>query len=178
MTNLVLFILAAMWAFVLVPPWLKNRGAETRGRNSIGNFQNQLNVLGRSAPRSYRAANAIDVGRAPIGARIAPDISSRPLQRSASMPTSASEAEQRRGDIVRMLLAGMGISFIAWLIFSSPSVLTLHLTLDVLFFGYIALIVRARRSEGEAAHQANVHYLPQTQPVRAERPVLVRRSGS
>ena len=44
MTILVLFILAAVWAAVLLPPWLQNR-SESRPADSITSFRRQLSVL-------------------------------------------------------------------------------------------------------------------------------------
>lgn len=98
--------------------------------------------------------------------------------RNAAVPCSPGDAERRRRDIVRALISGMAISFLAWLVFSSTMVLALHLLLDVAFFAFIALVLQMKRAEYEVTMRAKVHYLPQNQAVRAERPVLVRRSGS
>ena len=46
---LVLVILAAIWAAVLVPPYLQNR-RETRPGDSIATFRSQLSVLERTTP--------------------------------------------------------------------------------------------------------------------------------
>ena len=46
MTHLVLVILAAIWAAVLLPPFLQSR-SENRPADSISTFRNQLHVLER-----------------------------------------------------------------------------------------------------------------------------------
>jgi hypothetical protein len=46
LTLVVLFILAALWAVVLVPPLLRSRAE--RANDSIGDFNYRLDVLGRT----------------------------------------------------------------------------------------------------------------------------------
>jgi hypothetical protein len=76
-----LFILAALWAVVLLPPLLRSRAE--RANDSIGDFNYRLDVLGRTNGQLH----------AP-GAQ--PRVS--PGQRSA----------KRRRDVLRALLAGVG----------------------------------------------------------------------
>ena len=55
---MVLLILAALWAALLVPPYLRNR-AENRPADSIGDFRHQLRVLQRTGPSSVAPANRL-----------------------------------------------------------------------------------------------------------------------
>ena len=81
MTLVVLFILAALWAVVLLPPMLRSRAE--RANDSIGDFNYRLDVLGRTNGQL----------RAP-GAQ--PRVS--PGQRAA----------KRRRDVLRTMLATVG----------------------------------------------------------------------
>jgi hypothetical protein len=95
----VLFILAALWAVVLLPPMLRSRAE--RANDSIGDFNHRLDVLGRTngALRAAGAQPRVSPGR---------------------------RAAKRRRDVLRTMLAtvgGLGLlalathAMIAWALF-------------------------------------------------------------
>jgi hypothetical protein len=94
-----LFILAALWAVVLLPPMLRSRAE--RANDSIGDFNHRLDVLGRTngALRAAGAQPRVSPGR---------------------------RAAKRRRDVLRTMLAtvgGLGLlalathAMIAWALF-------------------------------------------------------------
>lgn len=176
---MVLFILAAMWGAVLLPPWLRNRSA-TGGRDSVGQFRNQLNVLARTYPgAAYRPATRIDPTIAPHGARLPTQTTHAQATavRSAAMPSSSADAGRRRRDILRVLAAGAAITFIAWLITGARATLLLNLVLDGMFLAYATLVFQQRRISAERA--SKLRYLPEPVHLRSsEEQSLLRRSGS
>ena len=178
MTILVLFILALMWAIVLVPPWLRNRGEVHGRRNSVKSFNKQMRVLANSRPTVIEPATRMN-NRLPYGssmlpaATVVPDLDEgEPTRTGASM--TPADAARRRRDIVRLLIAGMAITLVSWFISGSIVVLSLHFVLDVSFLVYVGLLARLRRAEAERA--AKVRYLPQRSA--APQPALLRRTSS
>jgi hypothetical protein len=129
---LVLVILAVIWAAVLLPPYLQNR-SESRPADSISTFRNQLSVLERRSTmlspyepiRSASSAQAMRTAQ---------------LQRAR---IARLDAKKRRRDILVTLLAAAGLTLVLGLVL--PQVLLLHLVIDALLGGYIALLVRQRR---------------------------------
>jgi hypothetical protein len=88
---LVLFILAVIWAAVLLPPYLQNR-SESRPADSISSFQRQLSVLERRAvvvnPSLQRSVGS---GRS-FGSELSP-----------AMRLSRNEARKRRRDVAMLV---------------------------------------------------------------------------
>jgi hypothetical protein len=151
----VLLILALVWAVFLVPQVVRAR-AEKTPADSIGAFRNQLSVLERATP-------------AVAGAR---------RVRSHQHPTTAratrSQARRRRQLILVRLLGAMAVTLLVGLV--ARPVLYLHVTLDVLFLAYCALLWRAQALASE--RDLKVRYLPgpgqvQHQPA----PLLLQQSG-
>lgn len=179
MTILVLFILAVMWAAVLVPPMMRNRQEIGRSRDSVGAFRSQLSTLGRTGPVVYAPASRFDAGRGPIGSAVeAPTASATTtLAAPSGMPRSPHEAERRRRDIIRVLAAAAVLSLIVALLMPSAFAWLLHLSIDVLLGTYVVLVSRLRSMVME--RDQKVHYLrPAVVETPRQQPALMRRSGS
>jgi Flp pilus assembly protein TadB len=158
---LVLFILAVIWAAVLLPPYLQNR-SESRPADSISSFQRQLSVLERRAvvtnPTFQRSMSS---GR------------SFSSQQSA-LRLSRNEAKKRRRDVLFTLVGAVGLTFVMALRLGGP-VWGLNLVCDLLLAGYVVLLVQLQQRAME--RDSKVRYLP-NRSARAEPALLLRRSGS
>lgn len=168
---MVLVVLAGIWAAVLLPPMLRSR-SEARPADSIGNFRHQLHVLQRTGPISAVRTSSDSV-RTPGVAPMPPMPAAR-LVRSQS-PQAARKARtlKRRRDVLAVLLAGMTGTLVLGLFPSMRVLLGLHLALDLLFVGFVALLVRARNATAE--REMKLRFLPATQP---DNVVLFRRSAT
>ena len=168
---LVLVILAAIWAAVLVPPFLQSR-RETRPGDSIATFRSQLSVLERTTPGG-RVGNVtrLDVARHDQHRTAA----RRPAAPSAAAMRRA-EARRRRRDVFLTLLGAVGVTFVLALALGG-AVWMLHLLVDVVFGAYVLLLVSLQQQSVE--REEKVRYLEPTRPVvRPDQQVLLRRSGS
>jgi membrane protein implicated in regulation of membrane protease activity len=161
-TLLVLFILAVIWAAVLLPPYLQNR-SESRPADSISSFQRQLSVLERRAvvvnPNLQRTSST--------GRSFSADL-------SPAIRLSRNEAKKRRRDVLFTLAGAAGVTFLMALLLGG-SVWGLHLICDLLLAGYVVLLVQLQQRAME--RDVKVRYLP-SRSVRAEPALLLRRSGS
>ncbi|MEY2422109.1 MAG: hypothetical protein QOI95_2176 [Acidimicrobiaceae bacterium] len=159
---LVLFILAVIWAAVLLPPYLQNR-SESRPADSISSFQRQLSVLERRAvvvnPSLQRPGGS---GRS-FNSEVSP-----------ALRLSRSEARKRRRDVLFTLAGAAGLTFLMALMLGGP-VWGLHLICDLFLAAYVAMLVQTQQRATE--RDSKVRYLP-NHSVRAEPALLLRRSGS
>lgn len=161
MTLLVLFILAVIWAAVLLPPYLQNR-SESRPADSISSFQRQLSVLER---RSVMVNPSLQRSAPPRVAGVA---------HYASLRVSRSEAKRRRRDVLFTLAGAAGVTFLLALVLGGP-VWGLQLLCDLLVGAYVVLLAQAQQRSVE--RDTKVRYLPRRQAP-AEPALLLRRSGS
>lgn len=161
---MVILILAVVWAVFLIPQALRAR-AESSPADSIGAFRRQLSVLERTGPAPTRS-----VARFPASPAV-------PNPYAVARPSAAvlnrSQARKRRRDILCGLLAAMGGSFVLGLIPPLRVMLSLHVLLDLLFIGYIALLIRARNAAME--RDVKVRFLPTHS---SEPALLLRRSAN
>ena len=173
---MVILILAVIWAAVLVPPALQNR-RENRPGDSIASFRNQLHVLERTTPGYQARPVARRAAACPTrdGMRpVAPvPLAARPNRAQAAYRRS--EARRRRRDIFVTLLAAAVLTFGAAVVMGGP-VWGLHLVIDVLFVGYIGMLIKLQQETAE--REMKVRYLPE--PRRAPRvdPRVLRRSAT
>jgi hypothetical protein len=156
---LVLFILAVIWAAVLLPPYLQNR-SESRPADSISSFQRQLSVLERRSvvvnpalqrsnpTRAYTAAPMVRIGR--------------------------NEAKKRRRDVL-FTLAGTAAVTLVLAFMLGGLVWGLHLACDLLLGAYVVLLAQAQQRTVE--RDSKVRYLPKRTPA-PEPAFALRRSGS
>jgi hypothetical protein len=153
-THLVLVILAAIWAAVLLPPFLQSR-SENRPADSISTFRNQLHVLEQrstgTGPSAGRPASVRTTGGSAMGG-FAPNPYARPVDRAR---LARIDAKKRRRDILVTLLAAAGLTLVLSLVL--PAVFMLHLVIDVLLAAYVALLVRQRKLAEERSMK--VRYL-------------------
>jgi hypothetical protein len=176
-TVLVLVILAAIWAAVLVPPYLQNR-RETRPGDSIASFRSQLSVLERTTPSGRASAASrldlprYDSRRAPVGAGQV----RRPVQQPSQIAMRRAEVRRRRRDVFLTLLGAVGVTFVLALALGG-SVWMLHVLVDVVFAGYVGLLVKIQQEAVEKDEK--VRYLQTAPAPRTVEPqLLLRRSGS
>ena len=170
MTLLVLFILAVIWAAVLLPPYLQNR-SQSRPADSISSFQRQLSVLerraGTAAPTSvdpagssFRAARAAGIAR-----------STSP----APMRLTRAAAKRRRRDVLFTLAAAALLTFPLAVMMGGP-VWGLQILCDLLLAGYVLLLIQSQQRAAE--HETKVRYLSRGQANAPEPALALRRSGS
>jgi len=174
---LVLVILAAIWAAVLLPPYLQNR-RETRPGDSIATFRTQLSVLERTTPGGRGGSlSHLDVGRYEAPSYVPPA-----ARRSAARPAPAqatlrrAEARRRRRDVFVTLLGAVGVTFALALVLGG-GVWMLHLLVDAVFAGYVGLLIKLQQDSVEKDEK--VRYLrPAPRHAATEPQLLLRRSGS
>lgn len=174
---LVLVILAAIWAAVLLPPYLQNR-RETRPGDSIATFRSQLSVLERTTPGGRSSSlSRLDVGRYEPPRYIPPAArrTNRPTPSQAAMRRA--EVRRRRRDVFLTLFGAVGVSFLLAVVLGG-SVWMLQAAIDVAFLGYIAMLISIQQQSAE--REEKVRYIDLDAPRRTapDPQLLLRRSGS
>ncbi len=150
---MVLVVLAAIWAAVLLPPYLQKRRA-FHPHASIGDFRNQLAVLQRTGD-PYAPA---------------------PVRTPAGRSMSRTDAQRRRRDILATLTAAAALTFVLAL-FAGGSVWLLHLTVDAALLGYVALLMQIQQQR-QAPARGNVAYLAAERRPSATQQALLRRQAN
>lgn len=150
---MVLVVLAAIWAAVLLPPYLQKRRA-FHPHASIGDFRNQLAVLQRTGD-PYAPA---------------------PLRTTAGRAMSRTDAQRRRRDVLATLTAAAGLTFLLALV-AGGSVWLLHLTVDAALLGYVALLMQIQQQR-QAPARGNVAYLAADRRPSATQQALLRRQAN
>ena len=176
---LVLGILAAIWAAVLLPPYLQNR-RETRPGDSIATFRSQLSVLERTTPGGSRSSLArLDVGRYEPPAYVPPP-SRRTGHRAAPSQVAMRRAEvrRRRRDVFLTLLGAVVVTFVLAVLLGGSFVWTLQVIVDAAFAAYVAMLIMIQQQAMD--REQKVRYLDVDAPRRTapEPALLLRRSGS
>ncbi len=83
---------------------------------------------------------------------------------------------RRRRDVVFTLLMGMGTTFVLAMVVSSSALWMLHLLMDALFLGFVALLVRVRSVAAEK--EMKLRLLPQAVGRPEPVPVLAMRRSA
>lgn len=162
---MVLLVLAVIWAAVLVPPFVRAR-SEARPADSIGNFRRQLHVLERTGPAVVPAANSLRLGTVrPVPAFRSPNRIQSPeaLRRARTL--------KRRRDVLFTLVGLMGATLLFGAIPGLRVLWAAHVLLDMLFAGYVVLLVRVRNESAE--REMKLRFIP---TAAAEPALLLRRS--
>jgi hypothetical protein len=167
---LVLFILAVIWAAVLLPPYLQNR-SESRPADSISSFQHQLSVLQRRAGTVAPQAR-LTTGPSPRAARaagIARSSSPQPFRMTRSA------ARKRRRDVFFTLTAAVLLTFPIAVLMGGP-VWGLQVFCDLMLVAYVLLLIQSQQRAAE--RDAKVRYLAGPERAAPEPALALRRSGS
>ncbi|HEV2768169.1 MAG TPA: hypothetical protein VGV63_10765 [Acidimicrobiales bacterium] len=182
MSLVVLVILAIVWAVFLLPQLFRARAE--RSSDSIGNFRHQLSVLERTTPAASRSVTQLRPVSGPRvtgngsarGRQVAPEArrGPRPAAPRPGHVRSRALVRKRRRDVFCGLLVAMGATFVLGLIPSLRMVLLLHVVVDLLFAGYVALLVRARNVAAE--RELKVRFLPGV--ITPQPALLLRRSAN
>ncbi|MDQ3681151.1 MAG: hypothetical protein M3378_11570 [Actinomycetota bacterium] len=93
------------------------------------------------------------------------------------MPSSAQRARtiRRRREVLFTLLMGMGTTFVLAMVLSAPALWVLHLVMDGLLLGFLALLVRMRSIAAEK--EMKLRFLPPV-PARPQPALVMRRSAT
>lgn len=168
---MVLFILAVIWAAVLLPPYLQNRSV-SRPADSISSFQHQLSVL-------ERRANPALAGRSPGGRSLGGPSRMGSVQYPGvygAARMSRAAARRRRRDVLFMLAGAVAFTGVLAMLLGGP-VWWLQVVSDLLFVGYVYLLAQANQRQMERS--SKVRPLPVRHARRPVEPaLLLRRSGS
>jgi hypothetical protein len=122
----VLLILVLIWAAVLLPPLVRSR-IEGNPVASIGRFRRNLRVLQSASPS------------------LGPD--GMPLPETWAREATRLAQLRRRRRLAQGLLGLMGSTLVIGLIPAFRFMLAVHVLMDFLFVGYIAMLVQARRTQ-------------------------------
>lgn len=180
---MVLLVLAIVWGILLVS-WLRSRSEGSLG-DSVGTFRRHLTVLERAAPATVTPANRLRSG--PVAGRRVPtyhqstrpipgqriDLPGRPGPRLSgpSRLTAAAlrrrQVQKRRRDVFFALLAGVVGSLLLAIIPGMSAIWPVQIMFDLVFAGYVALLIRIRNLAAERA--LKLRFMSQ-QPTRERRP--------
>lgn len=166
---MVLVVLAAIWAGVLLPPYLQKRRA-THPSSSVLDFHQQLAVLQRTG-RAIHGAD-LHAGYAPR-AYEAPELQA-PRAYAPPMRMSRRDVMKRRRDVFATLLGSAALTFVLALALGG-SVWLVHLLVDAALLGYTALLMQIQQQRRYPMARDNVQYLPQHSATQA---ALLRRSAN
>lgn len=167
---MVLLVLAVIWGAVLVPPMMRAR-SESRPADSIGNFRHQLSVLRRTGPTTVAPANPL---RIPSYAAPVPAPTYQMARNYSPGGARRARTLKRRRDVLFTLLVAMGVTLVLGLLPPFRALLGLHVLCDVLFAGYVALLLRARNEAAE--RDMKLRFLPAT--AQPDNVLLLRRSAN
>jgi len=156
----VLFILAVLWAVVLVPPLLRSR--RQRPPDSIVDFNYKLDVLGKTNGH-LEIENVSAAGQGP-------PVADRTLA-PALRASAAQRAARRRRDVVRGLTVSITLTVLLVAATHSGWAWALQILVDVIALAYIGLWAWARTFPDE---REKVRYLPK----RRTPELALRRSAS
>ena len=151
---MVLLILAVLWGAVAVVS-LRERLIGNPG-DSVGSFRHQLRVLQRAAPGYVHPAHVLY--DAPLTIDLTDGASVLPIRPVDPIRVRRARTLKRRRDVLIALLAAMGATLVLGLIPAFHLLLGLHLVLDVLFVGYVAMLLRLRNAAAE--REIAVRFLP------------------
>lgn len=160
MTGLVLLVLAGIWIAVIAVPLVR---AKTEGKlgDSIGSFRRHLSVLERAAPMTVAPANRL---RLPHSGTIGPY---RPPVATHGRPSAGrgrrQQAQKRRRDVLMGLVVAIVGSAVLGMIPGLSIMWTVNVVVDVLFVGYLVLLVRMRNLAAE--REMKLTFLPGARPV-------------
>ena len=156
----VLFILAVLWAVVLVPPLLRSRSQ--RSADSIVDFNYKLDVLGQTNGHlDIENVSAANQGPVIPDRMLVPAIRASATQRAA----------RRRRDVVRALTASITVTLLLAAATDAPAAWALQILVDVMALAYLGLWawLRVQDQRGET-----VRYMPE----RRAPELALRRSAS
>jgi len=150
LTEIVLLVLAFVWALVLVPGWIRAFLYRGGRRTPMMAWQRQLNTLSHSSPAAGVPA--------PFGARVA-TVDRRGIYRRprSSIPNNSREAAVRRRDVLRLLALGSGMTLFGWVAGGLAIVGVTHIIFDASLVAYLVLLNQRRKKEIERL--AQIHYL-------------------
>jgi hypothetical protein len=157
----VLFILAVLWAVVLLPPLLRSRSQHSA--DSIVDFNYKLDVLGRTNGN----LDETDADHGILSARMAPS----PLP-SALRASAAQRSALRRRDVLRALTMSVAATLVLAAVTGAGAAWALQILVDVLVAAYLALWAWLRTLQVERTEK--VHYMPE----RRAPELALRRSAS
>lgn len=151
---MVLVVLAAIWAGVLLPPYLQKRRA-THPSSSVVDFHQQLAVLQRTG----RALDGVELHAA--GERRPARPAGQPAAHHGYAPPrmGRNDVLRRRRDVFVTLVGAALLTFVLALALGG-SVWLFHLLVDAALLGYVALLLQIQQQR----------YAPAQRPV-ARRPV-------
>lgn len=167
---MVLIVLAVIWGAVLVPPMMRAR-SESRPADSIGNFRHQLSVLRRTGPTTMAPAHPL---RIPSYARPTPAPTYQMARNYTQAGARRARTLKRRRDVLFTLLVAMGVTLLMGVLPPFRVVLALHVLVDIVFAGYVALLVKARNNAAE--REMKLRFLPTA--AQPDNILLLRRSAN
>ena len=165
MAILVILILLALWAAVLLPPILRSRAASGSAPGGIGDFVGRLRAGLGHGPRHDSTLPPLQPIMGPVGG---PGPSMGPVR----TPGGMSPAQRRRRDVLVVLLAVVGLTFLMALMSRSVAFWMLQLIADAALGGYVYLLLqhKAKRQQRRPIARpvtplpvpSNVHHLDPT----------------
>lgn len=164
MTTVVLVVLAGVWVAVIAVPLVR---AKTEGklRDSIGSFRRHLSVLERAAPLTVVPANRMRLPHngGPIGPYRPPTVSRHRVPVSAVSRGRHQRAQKRRRDVLMGLVVAMVGSALLAMIPGLSIMWAVNIVVDLLFVGYVALLVHMRNVAAE--QEMKLNFFPAARPI-------------
>jgi len=157
----VLFILAVLWAVVLVPPLVRSR--RQRPPDSIVDFNYKLDVLGKTNGH----LEIENVSAASQGPSIPDRVLIPALRASAT-----TRAARRRRDVTRALTVSITVTLLLAATTHAPAAWALQILVDVMALTYVGLWAWLRTVQEERGEK--VRYMPE----RRAPELALRRSAS
>lgn len=163
MAILVILVLVALWAAVLLPPILRSRAESGAAPGGIGDFVGRLRAgLGHG--------HRHDAGLPPLQPIMGPVGGPGPSMGPMRAPGAMSPAQRRRRDVLVVLLAAAGLTFLMALVASSLAFWVLQLLADALLGAYVYLLLQHKAKRQAQRRQvarpvtplpvpSNVHHL-------------------
>jgi hypothetical protein len=157
----VLFILAVLWAVVLVPPLLRSRSQRTA--DSIVDFNYKLDVLGQT--NGHLEVENVSA------ATLTPTAPARSLV-PALRASAAQRSARRRRDLTRVLMGSITVTVVLAAATNAGAAWALQILVDLLALTYFGLWAYARTVQVERSQK--VRYMPE----RRAPELALRRSAS
>jgi hypothetical protein len=154
LTTVLLLVLALAWGVILLV-WLRSRASETFS-DSVGTFRQRLRVLQPDSPysdsgypgRRGRTGEYPTMGRGYRRDMTGPGYG--PSPRAAALAARRRrESQRRRRDVLGLLAAVVVLSLVVAALSGSKAAVLFQVCCDLLFGGYVALLVRMRTVAAE-----------------------------